>query len=79
MIRQNPQKRKGVHIIELIMNDGTQIHVTPRVLDELIEAKRVTKFKRASGWVTVGIDPIRNVHRMNNLTSYAGPERRLVY
>ena len=79
MLRQNPQKRKGVHNIELIMNDGTQIHVTPRVLDELIETKRVAKFKRESGWVTVGIDPIRNVNKKNNLTSYTGPERRLVY
>ena len=79
MLRQNPQKREGVHNIELIMNDGTQIHVTPRVLDELIEARRVAKFKRASGWVTVGTDPIRNVDTKSNLTSYAGPERRLVY
>jgi hypothetical protein len=79
MLQQSPQARESVHRIELIMSDGTQIHVTPRVLDVLLDTNRVTKFKRSRGWVTVGIDPVRTKCRSDSCDIYNGPERRNLY
>ena len=61
--------------IDVILKDGSYHHFTPRVLDVLLESQRVHKFKRASGWATVGIDPIRTRSRENE--DYRGPERRI--
>ena len=60
--------------IDVILKDGSYHHFTPRVLDVLLEGERVHKFKRASGWATVGIDPIRTGYREKKV--YQGPERR---
>ena len=60
--------------IDVILKDGTYHHFTPRVLDVLLESHRVHKFKRANGWATVGIDPIRAKKREDN--DYQGTERR---
>ena len=60
--------------IDVILKDGTYHHFTPRVLDVLLESHRVHKFKRASGWATVGVDPVRAGQQQNN--PYQGPERR---
>jgi hypothetical protein len=79
MLQQSPQVRESVHRIELIMSDGTQIHVTPRVLDVLLETNRVMKFKRSSGWVTVGLDPVRVKRRSDYCEIYNGTERRIIY
>ncbi|TSK05936.1 MAG: hypothetical protein FPO08_14015 [Geobacter sp.] len=48
-------------------------YVKDYMLDSLIEAGVVARFLRSSGWVTIGIDPIRSPksHRF-----YPGPERR---
>ncbi|WP_239026779.1 GSU3473 family protein [Geomonas oryzisoli] len=43
------------------------------MLESLIEAGVVARFLRSSGWVIVGVDPIRS-SRVKK--SYAGPERR---
>lgn len=37
--------------------------VKPSLLDDLIDAKKISKFKRSTGWATVGLDPIRSVRR----------------
>lgn len=64
--------------IDVILKDGTYHHFTPRVLDVLLESNRVMKFKRTSGWVTVGVDPIRVRCRVGHTNhGYHGPERRL--
>jgi len=76
MSEQELLKSDSPHRIELILSDGSQIHVTPRVLDLLLESNRVTKFKRSSGWATVGIDPIRAKSREHVWIPYDGPERR---
>ena len=60
--------------IDVILKDGTYHHFTPRVLDVLLEGQRVLKFKRSSGWATVGVDPIRAKKNQNN--PYHGVERR---
>ena len=67
---------RGQKPIELIMTDGSQLEVSPQVLDVLLESGRVTKFKRSSGWVTIGMDPIRCSHRVDNSYLYDGPEKR---
>lgn len=41
-------------------------------LDYLIAANRISDFRRATGWVRIGRDPIRK----NSGESYSGPERR---
>jgi hypothetical protein len=42
-------------------------------LDSLLEKQKVHRFKRSSGWVTVGIDPIRT---RKNVLNFDDPERR---
>jgi hypothetical protein len=43
------------------------------LLDSLIQARRISKFQRSEGWVTIGVDPVRG---MNADAPYKGPERR---
>lgn len=70
-------KRNDRLLIDAILHDGSFHHVSPRVLDVLLENDRVLKFKRANGWVTVGLDPVRAKKRRDDLPhSYYGPERR---
>jgi len=38
-------------------------YVKGNILDILLEAGKVAKFRRSSGWVTVGVDPIRKAKR----------------
>ena len=42
-------------------------------LEEMITAKRINRFRRSDGWVTVGVDPVRGTKPG---FSYPGPERR---
>ena len=65
--------------IELIIKDGSQIRVTPRVLNILLDTNWVEKFKRSSGWVTIGIDPVRFQRRMDNCDLYFGADQRVIY
>ncbi|WP_136514419.1 GSU3473 family protein [Geomonas edaphica] len=48
-------------------------YVKDYMLDSLIEAGVVARFLRSSGWVTIGVDPVRS--RKDRMT-YSGPERR---
>ena len=68
--------RAGLPLIEAVLSDGSHHTLTPHVLDVMLDNGRVMKFKRATGWVTVGIDPIR-VNRIKDVVhSYYGHERR---
>ena len=65
--------------IDVILKDGTYHHFTPRVLNVLLESHRVHKFKRSSGWATIGVDPVRT--KKSGLTNGAfsnGRDRRLL-
>jgi len=42
-------------------------------LDEFIETGAIASFQRSSGWVRIGIDPIRSTA---TASSYTGEERR---
>lgn len=57
--------------IKIMYNDESLDTVTPRHLAELIISKKIKRFLRAEGWVTVGLDPIRGKGG-----AYYGPERR---
>lgn len=46
-------------IIPVKYSDGTMDRVQSMLLDTLILSGAITKFKRTSGWVIVGEDPIR--------------------
>ncbi len=41
-------------------------------LDELIETGGIISFRRSSGWVEIGKDPVRT----KRVAEYTGPERR---
>ncbi|MDD2899270.1 MAG: hypothetical protein PHI31_11225 [Desulfuromonadaceae bacterium] len=47
-------------LIPILRTDNYYDYVKGFVLDSLIEANEIVKFKRASGWVTVGRDKIRS-------------------
>jgi len=53
-------------------NDGYD-YVEESLLDYLIEAGSVARFLRSSGWVTIGVDPIRS---NTSKHVYIGAERR---
>lgn len=69
----------GRSYIDVILKDGTYHHFTPRVLNVLLESHRVQKFKRASGWATVGIDPVRTKKSEGANSLYNGAERRMTH
>lgn len=35
--------------------------INDNILDTLIESKKIIKFRRGEGWVTIGVDPIRSI------------------
>lgn len=56
-------------LIPVIYADDSYDMVEDRMLNELIIAGKIKAFKRTSGWVRIGEDPIRKI-------MYTGPERR---
>jgi hypothetical protein len=72
-------RRLGQQHIHVIARDGTYQHLTPPVLDVLLEKNNVIKFKRSSGWVTAGIDPIREKDRREASRLFNGPDRRSAF
>lgn len=59
-------------LIPVIFNNGQQDMVKPFVLDRLIEAGSISSFRRSSGWIVIGRDPIRS----SGNRIYCIPERR---
>lgn len=51
------------NIIRVAYNDNRYDYVTEKILDNLIESNNIVKFKRITGWVTVGVDPLRKANR----------------
>jgi len=60
-------------LIAVVFRDGTRGRVAPKALDLFLKVDKISRFKRSSGWVTVGIDPIRGE---GDGSAYEGPERR---
>ena len=46
-------------LIHVIRTDNNYDYVKDFMLDLLIASKEIAKFERSSGWVTIGVDPIR--------------------
>ena len=72
-------QRLGQQHIHVITRDGTYQHLTPPVLDVLLEKNHVMKFKRSSGWVVAGIGPIRVKDRREASRLFDGPDRRSAF
>jgi len=60
-------------LVQVNWTNNRYDYVKDFMLDSLIEAGVVARFLRSSGWVTVGVDPIRTSSSQMN---YAGLERR---
>jgi hypothetical protein len=73
------QRRIGQQHIHVITRDGVYQHLTPPVLDVLLEKNHVMRFKRSRGWVTAGIDPIRVKDRREASRLFNGPDRRSAF
>jgi len=59
-------------IVNVIYVNGSHDMVKASRLDDLLPTGKIAKFRRANGWVTVGVDPIR----ATNKSVYPGMDRR---
>jgi len=50
-------------LIQVNYPDNRFDYVHKNMLHGLIESRDITRFKRSSGWVTIGIDPLRKLKR----------------
>ena len=57
--------------IRVMYADGAVESVPASVIGRLIELNQIVAFERASGWVCIGDDPIRQ-----KMQSHRGPGRR---
>jgi hypothetical protein len=48
-------------MIPVVYNSGTHDMVKAELLNRLLGSGVIMKFKRATGWVKVGTDPIRKI------------------
>lgn len=60
-------------LIPVMYKNGNHDQVKDFMLSKLIDQKGVSKFKRSSGWVTLGVDRIRG---RTKTAHYFGEERR---
>jgi hypothetical protein len=50
-------------LIKVMHEDGKIEEIESYQLDDLIQSNKIKKFQRSSGWVTIGVDPIREGRR----------------
>ena len=50
-------------LVQVKYVDNRYDYVQDKTLDLYIESKKITGFKRSTGWVRIGIDPIRKAKR----------------
>ena len=62
-------------LVQVKWKNGNYDYVRDLMLDCLLETDVVDSFLRSSGWVTVGVDPVRSSSSSVN-RGYNGPERR---
>jgi hypothetical protein len=51
------------NLVRVAYDDKHYDYITDTTLDNLIETKKISKLKRVTGWITVGVDPIRKSKR----------------
>jgi len=66
------QQSKSVEFIQVEFLDGSPGAMGPAALDLCLRQERIRRFRRADGWVIVGMDPMRGSDKRH----YSGPERR---
>ena len=49
-------------LISVLYNNNTYDTIKSKRLEELIVSGSITKFYRSSGWVTIGVDPMRKAN-----------------
>ncbi|TGU71495.1 hypothetical protein E4633_14345 [Geomonas terrae] len=59
-------------LIQVSYNDDRYDYVKDFMLEPLIKSGAITRFRRRSGWVRIGVDPVRAQRN----TTYSGEERR---
>lgn len=62
-------------LIRVMYTNGKFDMVKPKLLEELLEQKQISSFKRSEGWAVVGRDAIRRKPSTND--QFNGIERRL--
>ncbi|MBC7963948.1 MAG: hypothetical protein H7Y05_13520 [Steroidobacteraceae bacterium] len=62
-------------LLRVLRTDNYYDYIKNSMLQRLIESKGIIKFKRSTGWVTIGADPIRESKRDNVISD---TERRAV-
>lgn len=60
-------------LIQIEYDDNKYDYVKKNQLDKLLEMHKIRRFKRSSGWVTVGVDPVR---ARRSVLKFEAPERR---
>src|ERR1017187_5244635 len=50
-------------LIQVLYPDNHYDYVNDHMLNDLIKSKAIISFKRSSGWVTVGTEPVRQFNR----------------
>jgi hypothetical protein len=60
-------------LLQIVFEDDRFDYIKDTRLNDLIESRKIKKFRRSTGWVTVGVDPIRS---SINQSSFDGIERR---
>lgn len=60
-------------LVQVNWTNNRYDYVKDFMLDSLIEAGVVARFLRSSGWVTIGVDPVRS---SSSQQQYEGGERR---
>jgi len=61
-------------LVQVNWTNNRYDYVNDYMLDSLIEAGVVARFLRSTGWVTIGVDPIRTPK--NDCRCWDGVERR---
>jgi hypothetical protein len=61
-------------LIQVSYTDDRYDYVKDFMLETLIESGAISRFRRNSGWVMIGVDPIRQ--RRQDNTGYRGVDRR---
>ena len=65
-------KIKGIFMIRVMWNRGNFDYVKPQLLEALIGRGEIICFRRRSGVVLLGVDPVREQRARH----YSGEERR---
>ena len=61
-------------VIRIVYKDNVHDYVNDVLLGRFLDAGKIVKFQRRTGWVTVGMDPLRTGKQI----AYRGAERRTI-